>query len=385
MTMRADRKLAERWETAKARKRLKEALNGADTVKAMREDLLDAADRAELDARMEDARRVVRRGGAAEADALARDLGALLSRLSPPRAFAAGRGNFEVVVVALSVAMAFRAYFYQPFKIPTGSMYPTLSGISSREQAAPGAWDRMPLKLVNWLVTGDWYKEVRVGVGGTAALLVGDDSRPGYAALQIAGRKYYVPSDAMMRPHAVRVGAENHAASDSVLWSGVVTAGDFVFVNRWLWNFRRPRRGEVMVFSTEGIRRLPPGTHYIKRMCGLPGETLSIRPPLLEINGEAVFEPEMIGRIARCEKRAAWSSNYAGFTVSGARETFHPKSLAMPGDRVVLAGDEYYALGDNSRSSLDSRFWGPVPERNLLGPATVVYWPLTSPRRGRIR
>ncbi len=371
--------------TWKARKRLKEMLHSAHTVKALREDVLDAVDRAELACVMAAASRRVRGGSACEADALTEELSVLLSRLAPVRPWAAWRGNFEVVVVALSVAMAFRAYFYQPFKIPTGSMYPTLSGIASREEAAPAIWDRMPFKLVNWLVTGDWYKQVRVGVGGQASLLKQVDTRPGYAAIQVAGTTYFVPSDAMYRPQSLHVDSQGRVSSGAVLWSGVVTEGDFVFVNRWAWNFRRPRRGEVMVFSTEGIEGLPHGTHYIKRMCGLPQETLSIRPPDLIVNNNPVLEPRMIATIARCEKLAAWAPNYAGFTLPGMRDTSSPKALMMQEDRVTLADDEYYALGDNSRNSLDSRFWGPVPERNLIGPATVVYWPFTSRRFGRIR
>jgi signal peptidase I len=281
--------------------------------------------------------------------------------------------------------MAFRAYFYQPFKIPTGSMYPTLSGIASYEQASPGVWDRMPLKLMNWLVTGDWYKEVRVNTGGLASRVQNNDARPGYAAIRIAGQTYFVPSDALQRPQSLHLNGENRIASGAVLWSGIVTEGDFVFVNRWVWNFRRPQRGEVMVFSTDRIKGLSPGTHYIKRMCGLPGETLSIRPPQLFIGGVPVSEPARIGIISRCEKVADWAPNYVGFTVPDVRDGLHPKSLTMAGDSVSLDGNEYYALGDNSRNSLDSRFWGPVPERNLIGPATVVYWPFTSHRFGRIR
>ena len=377
-------KLADMRRTARARKLLKETLHSARTAKAMHEDRLDADTLNELSRVMADARCATRHGSRETADDLTQALDAFISRVSPPRSLAAWRGNFEVVVVALSVAMAFRAYFYQPFKIPTGSMYPTLSGISSSDQTERRLWDRMPLKLATWLVTGGWYKEVRVGVGGQAMLQQRDDSHPGYAAIQIAGKRYYVPTDTMRRQNAIRVAEDGRVGAGAVLWSGIVTAGDFVFVNRWLWNFRKPRRGEVMVFSTAAIPTLPPGTHYIKRMCGLPSETIAIRPPQLLINGDPVFEPKMVGKIARCEKIASWAPNYAGFTLPGMRRQ-NPQSLMMPEDTVTLADDQYYALGDNSRNSLDSRFWGTVPERNLLGPATLIYWPLTSPRLGRIR
>jgi signal peptidase I len=105
----------------------------------------------------------------------------------------------------------------------------------------------------------------------------------------------------------------------------------------------------------------------------------------LFINGDPVSEPARIGIISRREKIADWAPNYAGFTVPGLREAMGPKALPMAGDSVSLADNEYYALGDNSPNSLDSRFWGPVPERNLIGPATIVYWPFTSHRLGWIR
>ena len=96
-------------------------------------------------------------------------------------------------------------------------------------------------------------------------------------------------------------------------------------------------------------------------------------------------EPKRIGQISRKEKLWAKSPAYSGFNPSGSRQVFLPgKSLADETDKVVLNGSQYYAMGDNSFNSYDSRYWGPVPERKLLGPASVVYWPFTSPRFGFI-
>ena len=112
------------------------------------------------------------------------------------------------------------------------------------------------------------------------------------------------------------------------LWKGAIVTGDFIFVNRWKWNFVQPRNNEVMIFSTTGIDQLPQGTHYIKRMKARPGETYSLEHP---VDGR-------------------------------------PREVTM-GD------DEYFACGDNYNNSFDSRYWGTVPRGNLRGVASVVFWP----------
>lgn len=371
------------FERRKLRKTLYELQSHAAAYKAMREDILPAEDLARLEQAISTARYACGTGELGGMRTAIEKVNEVLNAVMPPKPLAAWRSNFEVLVVALSVAMAFRAYFYQPFKIPTGSMQPTLYGIQSRELDAPTLLDRFPLKVAKWLCTGDWFREVRVTAGGEVHL-VSDDRKPGYAALRVSGRNYYIPTDALRDRRAVRIGRDGRVPSGSLLWSGVVTVGDFVFVNRWRWHFFRPQRGEVMVFSTQGIFGLPPGTHYIKRMCGLPNEALAIRPPDLLINGIPVYEPAAIGRLARCEKLAAWSPPYAGYAVIGDAVAEYPHAIRNAGDSVQLGANEYFAMGDNTHNSRDSRYWGPVPARNLLGPATVVYWPLTSRRWGWI-
>ena len=371
------------WALRRARNHLKDLRTHARGLYHMRRDVVEPWV-AEAMGQALDAARRARRG---DREAIARATAGLEAALADwtPLHRSGWTENFEVLLVALGVAMAFRCYFFQPFKIPTGSMQPTLYGIHSEERDRPGPFDRQPLKPLKWILTGDWYREVRVAAGGRVQPLLNDESKPGYIAFQVAGRRYHVPSDAVFGRRALRLGQDARIEPGALLWSGIVHAGDHVFVNRVLWNFRRPRRGEVMVFSTHRIPGLPPGTHYIKRMTGLPNETIGIRPPELLVNGDPVTEPPTIGRIVRREKLAPWAPPYAGYQVIGSQVAvdFEP-ALRAAGDTVTLGNDDYYAMGDNTGNSKDSRYWGPVPERNLLGPACLVYWPFTSPRFGRI-
>ncbi len=377
------------FQKRKIRKQLKALLHHARTLKASREDLMNVGELSLLTDHIERAENAYRGGTGAEMEAAGAALDACINKLNPPKPLAGWRENFDVLVVAISVAMAFRAYFYQPFKIPTGSMQPTLYGIHAepRPPAAATLLDVQPLKFAKWLVTGESFKIIRAKARGTVRISRdGGSKKPGYTPVIVAGEPHYVPNDMVARDGSGLIGGVRNGAvvkTGDVLWSGVVISGDFVFVNRWKWNFCHPRRGEVMVFSTTGIRALQQGTHYIKRMMGLPSETLQVRAPNLLVDGKPVTEPERVGQIARREKLADWAPAYSGFNPGGQR--CHEQSLATESDVVRLGADQYYAMGDNSFNSFDSRFWGPVPERNLLGPATVVYWPFTSPRLGRIR
>lgn len=330
----------------------------------------------------------------------------LLDALDKPQSFAVCREWLDILVVSISVAMAFRAYFYQPFNIPTGSMQPTLYGNHSEACAPEDAtfWDRGPQKWLKWALTGAMFEHYRAPFGGRLQFR---PTNTGYYSMHVvqpgtgkASKGMLVPTDVLHPretgdgpyrgtvlelPNGLRPGMEVEKGRS--LWSGYVVTGDFLFVNRWLWNFRHPRRGDVMVFSTTGIEGLQQGTHYIKRMTGTPGEELGIQAPRLIVNGVAVEEPRRIGQIARREKFCEEAYPYAGFAVSGMEGTQYDvpgKTLARENDRVKLGEAEYYACGDNSPSSYDSRYWGPVPAANLRGIAGGVFWPIVNHRWGGI-
>jgi signal peptidase I len=337
-------------------------LSHARHVRHMREDLIREADLKKLADKEEALKTALRSSNYETVERASDDLYTLVSKLAPTRTFSSVRENIEMLAVAIAVAMGFRTYFLQPFKIPTGSMQPTLFGIHSIARVQSTLLDRAPLKLVKWIITGEWYREVRVTNAGQLIIPEhsSQDDDPGFYTVYVENVRYKVPKDAKLNFRS-----SDYVRPGDMLWSGIVTAGDHVFVNKLKWNFQRPRRGEVMVFSTDGITELPPHTHYIKRMSGLPNESISINPPCLLVNNTNVVEPRAIARIANKEPR------YAGYTLAAGASGL----LRQPSDVIHLGNGQYLALGDNTLNSADGRYWGAVPEENLVGPAMFTYWP----------
>ncbi|MGA7394991.1 MAG: signal peptidase I [Terrimicrobiaceae bacterium] len=169
--------------------------------------------------------------------------------------------------------------------------------------------------------------------------------------------------------------ASNHAGTyrkGDTIARGYIDTGDQVFVDKMSYSFIHPGRGDVFVFKTYGIRRieigLPPGVqsqHYIKRLAGLPGDVLRINAPYLFVNGreasEWVFERVMSGR-----------NGYRGY--SNMQQFPY---LSTPEETFKVPEQSYFALGDNSYFSKDSRDFGAVPELNVTGKGLFVYWPFS--------
>ena len=385
--------------TAKARqkKERKIVLGAAQTFLLSYEDLPAYRDGGEFAQRMVELRAAI----------AAKDVGEckiLMEILDPPKSWAAGREWLDILVVSISVAMAFRAYFYEPFNIPTGSMQPTLYGnhsvACSPEEA--GIFDSTPLKWFKWILTGEMYEHFQAPFSGTLQFRSTNtghyDMRVVNALTDRVSSQMLIPTD-VLHPHETGdgpyrqqtfslpngLGPGSTVRAGQTLWSGKVVTGDFLFVNRWLWNFRHPRRGDVMIFSTTGIQGLQQGTHYIKRMTGTPGETLTIKDGHLVVDGVQPMEPLRIRQIQNHEQWHEKEYPYAGYRPSDRPDYVTPgRTIARDGDEVKLGPDEYYACGDNSPSSYDSRYWGPVPAANLRGIAGGVVWPVVNHRWGPI-
>ena len=139
--------------------------------------------------------------------------------------------------------------------------------------------------------------------------------------------------------------------------------GDRVLVARFLYHFATPARGDIVVF------RYPLDTHivFIKRVIGRPGDTLSLRDGYVYVNGIRQNEP-YVAKVDGKPSPTTPAPSIADSTLS------EPWSLNQP--YTVPAGT-YFMMGDNRLDSDDSRVWGPVPARDLIGRAFLIYWPVT--------
>ena len=170
--------------------------------------------------------------------------------------------------------------------------------------------------------------------------------------------------------------------------------GDHVFVNKFVYGaripiidlrlpaLREPHRGEIIVFdlgrSGGRIRPLDQcsgcsSESFIKRLVGLPGDTVEVRGSVVLVNGQRL-EWQRIGETVRDDKGVEHALLHE--RLDGCehaildRPGFEPPS--MPARSIPE--DHFFMLGDNRDSSNDSRFWGVVPRRDIRGPAFRIYW-----------
>ena len=125
---------------------------------------------------------------------------------------------------------------------------------------------------------------------------------------------------------------------------------DRVLVDKAIYKRSEPQRGDIIVFKYPDDPKRP----FIKRLVGLPGETVEIRDEWIVINGSAL---------------QASAGRWATFPYHN-QGKYGEKEQA-----VTVPADHYFVLGDNSASSHDSRFWGFVPKQNLIGKAYKIFWP----------
>jgi signal peptidase I len=160
---------------------------------------------------------------------------------------------------------------------------------------------------------------------------------------------------------------------------GYRSRGDHIFVDKLSYHFRKPHRGEVIVFDTSNIPELGSsrGKFYIKRLIGLGGDRIRIEPPYVLVNDKVLDGRQAFKRIYSLE------NNYHGYIFAMPNYEYPHPPLHNASDVFQVPTRNLFVMGDNSRSSLDCRYWGSFPRKDLIGRAVLVYWPFTS-RFGRI-
>jgi signal peptidase I len=183
------------------------------------------------------------------------------------------------------------------------------------------------------------------------------------------------------------------------LCNGWLSLGDHLFVDRVTFHFREPRRGDITIFTTEGIDTgrygAQKGYFYIKRLIGMPGDALK------NINGTVYVKPkgadkykkitefgiEGINRIysgkggyhghtpVRLLSESETERMYSAYTIN----SHHPcaKVKFSEDGGIIVPENCYFMMGDNSANSSDSRYWGFVPRKNIIGRAFFIFWPFS--------
>ena len=237
----------------------------------------------------------------------------------------------ELLIAYQTLADPERRGRYDEWLAHTNSGPPAAAG---REFHSRNPVDRLTKGLPHtWRVTIDWVVTI---VGAIAIVL---------AIKAWVVNPYRIPSSSMEPTlHCARP-ANGCEARFS----------DRVLANRFIYRFREPRRGEIVVFETPPAARARCGAGgtFVKRLVGLPGERLELRTEggfsFVYIDGKKLAEP---------------------YIRQGRRDAGGPETFTIP-------QGQYFMMGDNRSQSCDSREWGTVPRANLIGKVFATYWPPT--------
>lgn len=123
---------------------------------------------------------------------------------------------------------------------------------------------------------------------------------------------------------------------------------DYLIADKISYAFRNPKRGEIIIFT------IPPGKIFIKRIVGIPNETVQIKD-----GGIFIYN----------KKQGQWIKLSESYLL--------PKTKTFPDSKIVLDKNEYFVLGDNRKESADSRVFGAIPSKNIIGRVFIRLWPLS--------
>jgi signal peptidase I len=349
--------------------------------------------------------------------------------------------HVDMVLVVGILIIGIRTFFLQPFQIPTNSMYPTYHGMTaytySIDEPSPGpvakVWNLVtggathytvlapsdgevllpldergglsyqPRNVRKWSrlwLTDSPERDYTVLVGGQPLVVpvsLDYDNSFDTMFLQVFAETYFPDVVKGVDPQQILAKLDQNGyvvrdeAGHAFIASGRTVhvgdrildfdlrAGDMLFVDRFSYNFIAPKPGDPFVFHTGTITKLakflppsppPSDQYYIKRLVGVPGDQLEVRPPMLYRNGAPITGAPAFG------KNNGQLDGYPGYTI-GLNMTYLQQAITA-NQPIVVPPNQYFAMGDNSPTSLDSRFWGGVPAPNVVGRAIFIIYPFTS-------
>ena len=406
------------------RKHLKEIIKQSAYVAHVNDDIFTDTTKTKLREIRGDAEKIDRN----DADAMREFISDAHERLVetlPRKSHPALREYADILAVALTVAFGLRALYLQPFKIPTSSMQPTLFGIhfikNTKLPDGSNTLPHIPQPLHYALFsTRDAYAKVkRDGLLAPSSVyeytknLIFTNSH-----FQIGGMGYDLPgsfkhvftycgmqskvdTEAMKedgfpswfvdtpnqcgKGNSSKLGYMNgEFHQGDTLCNGWLSLGDHLFVDRVSYHFREPARGDIVVFITENIPTGTEGYFYIKRLIGLPGDTIKDIDDMVYVKpaGEKKFRPITSFGVEGLNRIYSGKGGYHGHLAE--------KRLA-PGRVIKVPARKYFMMGDNSANSHDGRGWNfqPyetqsdiersafVPRENIIGRAFFIFWPFS--------
>ena len=390
----------------------------------------------------------------------------------------------EMFLVVLTLVLAFRTFFFQPFKIPTGSMQPTLFGITALDmneregqgeasennlvldyaffdstdagrriefadgtkatiqevisksnalistgititnqsfkvlsEQAPNWRDRITDKLRGFTyyqlkAEGNWQLRA-VNPPKTLAPLITKQTLEftNESGKTIEKTIWFPPirgtTPMLQMPRPKFTGQYAQAPNDfeaikntsfnkgDYIFNFQFKTGDHLFVNRMTYNFIHPKRGDIAVFTisqadVQNSAAPPQETFYIKRLVGIGPEELSIGYDWHLNSGTNRLDSTQPGfaGIYSHRKFITGNGSKAQWVQFGNGMNSHfsghqPLSpLFTETQKFQVKADQFIMMGDNTINSSDSRMWGSLPKKNVIGHSSFVYWPPLSPRLG---